>query len=152
MNLTDRISGWIREQVEKAGAAGVVVGLSGGIDSAVVTVLAKRAMGDHVQALILPCHSLGEDERDALMLAETFGIRWERADLSMVYDVLLQQLPEAGLMGKANLKPRLRMTVLYYYANRFNYLVAGTGNKSERMMGYLPNSETEERTSSPWEI
>ena len=137
MNLTDRISGWIREQVEKAGAAGVVVGLSGGIDSAVVTVLAKRAMGDHVQALILPCHSLGEDERDALMLAETFGIRWERADLSMVYDVLLQQLPEAGLMGKANLKPRLRMTVLYYYANRFNYLVAGTGNKSERMMGYF---------------
>jgi NAD+ synthase len=137
MKLSDRISAWIRDQVETAGAAGIEVGLSGGIDSAVVAVLAKRAMGDHVLALILPCHSLDEDERDALLLTATFRIRRERVDLSTVYDVFIQQLPEAGILCRANLKPRLRMTVLYYYANRLNYLVAGTANKSERMMGYF---------------
>ncbi len=137
MKLSDRISRWIRREVEKAGAAGVTVGLSGGLDSAVVAVLAKKAMGDQVITLILPCHSLSGDEKDAKLLAKQFGIRSERIDLSPVYDSLLQLLPEAGVMCKANLKPRLRMTALYYYANKFNYLVAGTGNKSERLMGYF---------------
>lgn len=137
MRLSDRISRWIREQVEGAGAAGILVGLSGGIDSAVVAVLAKRAMGDHVLALLLPCHSIREDERDAVLLADTFVIRWERVDISLVYDTFLQQLPDGGEMCRANLKPRLRMAALYYFANKLNYLVAGTGNKSERLVGYF---------------
>jgi len=137
MKLSERITRWIRDQVEAAGAAGVVVGLSGGIDSAVVAVLAKRAMGDNLLALLLPCRSLVEDERDALLVADTFGIRRERVDLSPVYDCFLCQLPNAGEKCQANLKPRLRMTVLYYFANKLNYLVAGTGNKSERLMGYF---------------
>ncbi|MFH1756566.1 MAG: NAD+ synthase [Pseudomonadota bacterium] len=137
MRLSERISRWIRDQVEGPGAAGVLVGLSGGIDSAVVAVLAQRAMGDHVLGLLLPCYSLLEDERDAMMIADTFRIRRERVDLSPVYETLLQQLPEAGEMCRVNLKPRLRMTALYYYANKLNYLVAGTGNKSELLMGYF---------------
>ncbi|MDI6756236.1 MAG: NAD+ synthase [Thermodesulfobacteriota bacterium] len=137
MELCERISRWIRDQVKAAGSAGVVVGLSGGIDSAVVAVLAKRAVGDQVLGLVMPCHSLPEDEGDALMVADTFKIRRERVDLSSIYDVFLQQLPEAGEMCRANLKPRLRMTTLYYYANKLNYLVTGTGNKSELMMGYF---------------
>ncbi len=137
MNLRDRISRWIRDQVEATGAAGVIVGLSGGIDSAVGAVLAKRAMGDHVLTLLMPCHSLPEDERDALMVADAFDLRRERIDLSQVYDAFLHQLPDGGEMCRANLKPRLRMTALYYYANKLNYMVMGTGNKSERMMGYF---------------
>jgi NAD+ synthase len=137
MNLSDRISRWIRQEVERAGSAGVLVGLSGGIDSAVVAVLAKRAMGDHVLSLILPCHSLLEDEQDAVRLTEQFGIRWKRLDLTPAYEALLQILPEGGGMCMANLKPRLRMTALYYYANKLNYMVAGTSNKSERLMGYF---------------
>ena len=137
MKLSERISRWIRDQVEAAEAAGVVLGLSGGIDSAVIAVLAQRAMGDHVLCLLMPCHSLAEDERDAQMVADFFKIRRERVDLSPVYDVLLQHLPDGGEMCRANLKPRLRMTALYYYGNKLNYLVAGTGNKSERMMGYF---------------
>jgi NAD+ synthase len=137
MKLSDRISRWIRDQVEATGAAGVIVGLSGGIDSAVVAVLAKRTMGDHVLALLMPCHSLPEDERDALMVADAFDLRRERVDLSLVYDAFLHQLPDGGEMCRANLKPRLRMTAIYYYANKLNYLVMGTGNKSERMMGYF---------------
>jgi len=137
MKLSDRISRWIRDQVEAAGAAGVIVGLSGGIDSAVIAVLAQNAMGDHVLTLVMPCHSLPEDEKDAQLLAEAFHLRRERVDLSPVYDAFLQQLPEGGEMCRANLKPRLRMTALYYYANKLNYLVMGTGNKSERVMGYF---------------
>jgi NAD+ synthase len=137
MKLGERISRWIRKEVEKAGAAGILVGLSGGIDSAVVAVLAKKAMGDHVLGLVLPCHSLFEDEQDAVLLAERFEIRCEKLDLSPVYESFLQLLPGGGDMCRANLKPRLRMTALYYYANKWNYLVAGTGNKSERLMGYF---------------
>ncbi len=135
--MHERISAWIRKRVEAAGAEGVLVGLSGGIDSAVVAVLAQRALGDRVLGLILPCFSLPEDERDGLMLADTFKIRRERVDLSPVYEAFLGQLPQGGKMCQANLKPRLRMAALYFYANQFNYLVAGTGNKSERMMGYF---------------
>lgn len=137
MRLIERISSWMREQVKRAGAAGVVVGISGGLDSAVVAVLAQKALGDHVLGLIMPCHSQPEDENDALLLAHTFKIRWERIDLSPVYDVFLKQLPEAGELCKANLKPRLRMSTLYYFANKMNYLVAGTGNKSEILVGYF---------------
>jgi NAD+ synthase len=133
MKLSERISRWIRDQVETAGAAGVLVGLSGGIDSAVVAVLAQRAMGDHVLCLLMPCHSLAEDEGDALMVADIFKIRRERVDLSPVYNVFLQQLPEGGEMCRANLKPRLRMATLYYYANKLNYLVAGTSSKRRPM-------------------
>jgi NAD+ synthase len=137
MRLSERIGRWIRKQVEAAGAAGVVVGLSGGIDSAVAAVLAQKAMGEHVVTLLLPCHSVREDERDALMVADAFHLRRERVDLSPVYDAWLHQLPDGGEMCRANLKPRLRMASLYYYANKLNYLVMGTGNKSERMMGYF---------------
>lgn len=137
MRLGERISQWIRDQVEAAGAAGILIGLSGGIDSAVVAVLARQAMGEQVLALLMPCRSLVEDERDALIVADTFGIRRERVDLSPIYDAFLHQLPDGGEICLANLKPRLRMTTLYYFANKLNYLVAGTGNKSERLMGYF---------------
>ncbi len=137
MRLSERISSWVSEQVKNAGAAGVVVGISGGLDSAVVAVLAKKALGDNVLGLIMPCHSRPEDEKDAILVADTFHIRRERVDLSPVYDLLLKQLPEAGELCKANLKPRLRMTTLYYFANKMNYLVAGTGNKSEIFVGYF---------------
>ena len=137
MELGEKISRWIRDRVRAAGAAGVVLGLSGGVDSAVVAVLAKKAVGDHLLTVLMPCHSLAEDERDAILVADSFGLRRERVDLSPVYDAFLGQLPEAGEMCQANLKPRLRMTTLYYYANILNYLVAGTGNKSERLVGYF---------------
>ena len=137
MKLSERICRWIRKRVKETGAAGILVGLSGGIDSAVAAVLAQKSVGDNVLTLLLPCHSLPRDERDALLVADRFQLRRERVDLAPVYDLFLKRLPPAGRMCQANLKPRLRMAVLYYYANRLNYLVMGTGNKSERMMGYF---------------
>ncbi len=137
MKLADRISNWIRQKVQEAETEGVVVGLSGGVDSSVVACLAKMAMKEKVLGLIMPCHSDPLDEHYADLMAKKLSMRKERIVLDSVYDRLLEILPSAGRLALANLKPRLRMTTLYYFANNLNYLVAGTGNKSEILIGYF---------------
>ncbi|MBN1762154.1 MAG: NAD+ synthase [Methanomicrobia archaeon] len=147
-DLASRISDWIRERVEAAGARGVVVGMSGGLDSSVVAVLCKRAFPDTTLGLILPCFSRNEDVAHAKLVAARFGIETKEIDLTPVFTLLLELLdveerPHDGDvdgdvdMAIANLKPRLRMICLYYFANQLNYLVVGTGNKSELSIGYF---------------
>lgn len=128
---------WMRSYVAKAGARGIVFGLSGGIDSSLVGALAKAAVGRNALGLIMPCHSDPGDERDARLVARKFGIRTHKVDLSDTYDTLVRTLPEADRVTMANIKARLRMTVLYYFANKLNYIVAGATNKSELMVGYF---------------
>lgn len=114
------------------------MGLSGGVDSSVVATLVKEAVGkDRVLALILPCHSQRQDLKDAQLFAKKLAIKTKALDLSNIYDNLRRILPKAGSLAVANLKPRLRMLILYYFANKLNYLVCGTGNKSEIMCGYF---------------
>lgn len=137
MELIDAISQWIKDQVVQAGAQGVVVGLSGGIDSAVVAALAKKSLHDQVLGLILPCHSASKDAADARLIARHLQLNTKTYDLSPVYDAMIAMLPLADINIVSNLKPRLRMTVLYYHASLNNYLVAGTGNKSELLVGYF---------------
>lgn len=137
MQLADRIATWLKERVLDAGRDGIVVGLSGGVDSATVGALAKVAMGDKVLGLIMPCHSNAEDERDARLAARKFDIKTQKVDLTPIYDAFLSILPEGTDLARANLKPRLRMITLYHFANNLNYLVAGTGNKSEAVVGYF---------------
>ncbi len=133
-----KIARWLRDYAEQAGARGYVVGLSGGIDSAVVAALCQRAVGDEVLAAMLPCHSLAEDQAMAQLVADTFALRTVTVDLTEAYDSLVAALPpELGQMAYANIKPRLRMTALYSLAQGHGYLVAGTGNKSELMAGYF---------------
>jgi len=136
--MKKKIIFWIRKQLRDSGAKGIVMGLSGGVDSALVAALAKEALGkDRVLALILPCHSQSVDLKDARLLANKLRIKTKMMDLSKIYDNLIKILPGAGSLAKVNLKPRLRMLVLYYFANKLNYLVCGTGNKSEFMVGYF---------------
>ncbi len=135
--LAQDITGWIRDQIDEAGASGIVVGMSGGVDSAVVAVLAKRAAGRNVLGLIMPCRSLPADEEDALLAARELGIETAKVDLTPVLGALLGQLPGGSRLAVANLKPRLRMTTLYYFAGKLDYLVAGTGNRSEAEVGYF---------------
>ena len=157
MQGADGIARWLRERVERAGAKGIVVGLSGGIDSAVVIGLAARAVPGHVVGVILPCHSDPRDEADARLAAEHFDVPAIRVDLGPAYDRLLGDLERAlgelpssqrpapvpagvdpkGALPVANIKPRLRMTSVYFVANSMNYLVAGTGNRSELSIGYF---------------
>ncbi|MBW2652629.1 MAG: NAD(+) synthase [Deltaproteobacteria bacterium] len=137
MEIIDAISKWLKNQVEQAGAEGVAVGLSGGLDSAVVAALAKRSLKDKVLGLILPCHSQKEDAEDANLIASHLQLETCTVDLSSTYDYLIAILPSADKNTTANIKPRLRMICLYYFASSKNYLVAGTGNKSEISVGYF---------------
>jgi len=134
---------WIREQVSRAKCTGAVFGLSGGIDSAVVGGLCKRAFPEHCLGVIMPCHSSQRDIEDARAVAEEFQIPISTITLDEVCQSLLRVLPVGDLapsterLAQANLKPRLRMLTLYYLANRLGYLVVGTGNRSERCVGYF---------------
>lgn len=135
--MIEEIADWIHAQVAQSRADGVVVGLSGGVDSSVVAGLAKRALGDRVLGTILPCHSQPIDEEYARLAADAFGIRLHRVDLTPIYDALLARLPQSNRVALANVKSRLRMATNYCLANSLNYLVAGTGNKSELYIGYF---------------
>jgi NAD+ synthase len=148
---------WLRQQVTIAAARGLVVGLSGGLDSAVVARLCQLAMPGHLVGAIMPCHSDPRDGEDAESIVRHFDIPVVRLDLAPAYDHfagdlerLLLQLPvdhpaHAGgpptgsraQVPLANIKPRLRMSALYFLANSLNYLVVGTGNRSELTVGYF---------------
>jgi NAD+ synthase len=142
-DLAQRLASWIKEQVEKANCKGVVFGLSGGIDSSVVAVLCQRAFPKNSLAVIMPCHSSENDLEDARSVAQKFGIATITVKLDDVFDCLLGNLPglpfdaNARKLAEANLKPRLRMSTLYYIANGLHYLVVGTSNRSELSVGYF---------------
>lgn len=135
--MTEKIEAWIREQVDGGGFDGVVLGLSGGIDSAVVCGLAARALGpERVLGVIMPAHSDQADVEHGRLAAEAFGIEHQLIDLSKIYDAFIELLPPGDQIANANIKPRLRMITLYHYANAMHRLVLGTGNKSEIAIGY----------------
>ena len=129
----DGIVQWLKDKVDEAGAKGVVFGLSGGIDSAVVAGLSKKAFPNNSLGIIMPIYSNPQDEIDAMKVAEAFDINISKVDLSNVYDSFMGSLNFEGenKLASANLKPRLRMMTLYYYAQEMGYLVCGTSNKSE---------------------
>ena len=138
MSLSDQIATWLNEQLAAAGADGFVLGLSGGVDSATAAALAARAVGpQRVLAALMPCHSQPEDARLAHVVAEAFGIPTVTVDLCGAYDALIAELPASEHpLAAANIKPRLRMVTLYYLAQSRNYLVLGSGNRTEIMVGY----------------
>lgn len=133
----DKTVKWIQKQVKQAGAKGVVLGLSGGIDSAVVAVLAQRAVGKNLLGVIMPCGSNPQDEKDARLLARKFRIKTRTFKLDSPYKSFQKLLPKGTKMAQANIKPRMRMITVYHMAQSMGYLVAGTGNKSELMVGYF---------------
>ena len=130
---------WLRDEVAKAGASGIILGLSGGIDSSVLAALALESLGrDKVLGVIMPCHSIAQDEQDARLLAESLGVNFMRVDLSEVFDVLCGGINlELNSLVKSNMKARLRMVTLYAIAQSKNLLVCGTSNKSEYETGYF---------------
>ena len=141
--LAEHLTDWIRAEVTAGDGCGAVFGLSGGLDSAVVAALAKQAFPHHSLGVVMPCHSDPRDAEDGALVAHHFGVPSATVDLGPVYDLLLEELagsssdlPESRL-ATANLKPRLRMTTLYAFANQLGYRVLGTGNRSELAVGYF---------------
>ncbi len=134
-----KIEDFIRSKVREAGAAGVVLGVSGGVDSALVLALSSRALGpEGVLALIMPDSRLTprEDVEDARQLCSQFRVRSVEIDIAPIHDAYLRQLPRSQL-AEGNLRARIRMSLLYYYANLENRIVAGTGDRSEYLLGYF---------------
>lgn len=135
-----QVSSWIREAVLSANASGVVLGLSGGIDSAVAAALCKKAFPSNTLCLIMPCHSNPIDEEHAILISDKLNLNTEKVVLDEVYDLFRKEVNFLGEDPKAllgNIKSRLRMTTLYYYAGKYNYLVVGPTNKSELTIGYF---------------
>ena len=135
----DRIVSFIRRLVKSGSAKGVVVGLSGGIDSAVVGALCVRALGkEKVVGVLMPSdHTPAEDMRDARLLAGGWVIRTEEVPISRIAEAVMSSSKIKGTkVARANIEARVRMVVLYYFANTRGHVVAGTGDRSEALLGY----------------
>lgn len=141
--VAEKLVSWLKEQVESSGGKGAVFGLSGGIDSAVVAALCREAFGKNCLAVIMPCHSNPQDKQDALEIVRSLDLPYREVVLDDVFDAILRSIKgsikedQMNTMAAINLKPRLRMCVLYYLAAQRSYRVIGTGNKSEIYIGYF---------------
>jgi len=138
-----RIARFIKDYVEKSKAKGVVLGLSGGIDSSTVAALSAQAIGGHkVLGIMLPERETYnvKDIKYARLVAEKFGLKTEIIDITSTLQAFYNSTPifdSADKVGKGNIKARTRMVYIYYYANRLGMLVCGSSDKSETMMGYF---------------
>jgi len=141
--VINEIIEFIKNYVNNAKASGVVIGLSGGVDSSTVLALSVKALGrDKVFGLIMPLKFTPKrDVEDAISLANSFGIRYKLIQIDEIENSYKESLeitesPDLKI-PLANLRARIRMTILYFYANSMNYLVIGTGDKSELLIGYF---------------
>ena len=140
--LADKLVLWIKERAASAGLKGAVFGMSGGIDSSVIAALSKMAFKESSLGLVMPCHSIEQDEQHAMAVADKFAIETKKIALDGLFGSVTQ-IVSAGMdspltkLTQANIKARLRMISLYSYANQLGYIVVGSGNKSELVTGYF---------------
>lgn len=146
--LIERLVQFLQNQVQISKSKGLLVGVSGGIDSAVVANLIKMAFPQNSLGVILPIHSSKNSIEDAKLLINQCQIKSLTIDLSqehkMIFDKTVKLLEECGLYKKeyartadANLRARLRMSTLYAIANNLGYMVVGTDNADETYTGYF---------------
>lgn len=136
------IINFIKNKVDEANASGIVIGLSGGIDSTLTAFLATEAIGkDKVFGLVMPSTTTPtEDKVHGTYLAKLLGIDYKEIAIDSILNEFLKlsgdnKNPNELAIG--NLKARIRMAMIYYFANEKNYIVGGTGNKSEILIGYF---------------
>ena len=138
-----RITRFIKEYVEKAGSSGIILGLSGGVDSNTIAALSSLSIGgDRVLGLLIPEQEtfIQKDISDAMSVAEKFGLKTQVCDITPILESFYRVIPifdNSDKLCKGNIKARTRMIILYYYANKLNRIVCGSSDKSETMMGYF---------------
>lgn len=135
-NVIHKIVQWLKDELNKTKTKGFVLGISGGLDSSVCAALIKKAT-EECLGLILPIESNIQDLDDAAEVASQINLKTQYIDLTPIYRNLIKFLPDNNQVALGNIKARLRMVVIYYYANLNNYLVCGTGNKTELSLGYF---------------
>jgi len=136
--LTLLFEKFLAGQIEKNKAAGLVLGLSGGIDSAVLAYLCKRNLREKTLAMIMPDTDITPkyETEDALKMIALTGIQYKLIDIRPIVKEYSMYL-EPNDWAKGNLRARIRTNILYYYANAKNYLVLGSSDKSEHLIGYF---------------
>lgn len=137
-NITKLIQKFIADKIEENHSEGVILGLSGGIDSAVLAYLCKDTLKEKTLALIMPDTDVtpNSETEDALKMISLTGIPYKLIDIKPVVNEYSMYL-EPNQRAKGNLRARIRSNILYYYANAKNYLVLGSSDKSEYMIGYF---------------
>src|SRR5690625_2015725 len=144
----NKIVSWLQEQVEQANVRGLLVGVSGGLDSAVIVNLIKRAFPNNSLGVIMPVQNNPEDIIDAENVVNACGVDYLNIDLSdshgLLYGAIKQGIKaknewndEQDRIADANLRARLRMSALYTIATNYEYLVVGTDNAAEWHTGYF---------------
>jgi len=139
----NRIQRFIKNYVETTSMKGIVLGVSGGIDSCTVAAISARAIGgDKVLGLMLPEKETrsSKDIEHAKLVAKKFHFKTEAIDITPPLEAFYSSMriyDPSDKLSKGNIKARTRMIYVYYYANRMSMLVCGTSDKSETMMGYF---------------
>ncbi len=129
---------FIRSELSRAGFSRAVVGVSGGVDSALTCFLSVEALGpENVLAIFMPYETTGADSREhAALVIEATGAREQTVDITPMATPLFDRFPKAEKIRRGNIMARMRMTVLYDQSAAFHGLVIGTGNKTEILLGY----------------
>jgi len=133
-----KIEAFLVDEVMQRESSGVIFGLSGGIDSAVIAMLCAKSLKNKSLALIMPDSKITPrvDTEDALKLVDKIGIEYKLIDIGFVHNEYSKYL-EPNPLALGNLRARIRANILYYYANAKNYLVLGSSDKSEFLIGYF---------------
>jgi len=136
--IATRIQEGLKQSIEKTDSKGVIFGLSGGIDSAVIAYLCNNAIKEKTLAVIMPDSKISPESEtnDALKIVDSLGIDYILLDINSIHKEFNMVLePEDKALG--NLRARIRMNILYYYANLKNLVVLGSSDKSEFSIGYF---------------
>ena len=136
--ITKTIENFLTEQIEKNHATGVILGLSGGIDSAVLAYICKRILKEKTLAIIMPDTQItpSVETEDAMKMIALTGLEYKLIDINPIVNEYSKYL-EPNDWAKGNLRARVRTNIFYYYSNSKNYLVLGSSDKSEYLIGYF---------------
>jgi len=137
-SITKKIEDFLKTQLEKSNSDGLILGLSGGIDSSVITFLCSRVLKEKTLALVMPDSKISpkEETEDALKIIDDLGINYKLLDINLIVSEYSKYIePNERALG--NLRARVRANILYYYANSKNLLVVGSSDKSEFLIGYF---------------